>query len=61
MTKTAGRNWRLADAAPRRIQPVAAPSVPYAGRTIVLIGPQNSSAGFLLARELIAKWRGGAR
>ena len=49
MTKTAVRNWRLADAAPRRIQPVAAPSVPYAGRTIVLIGPQNSSAGFLLA------------
>jgi hypothetical protein len=45
------RNWRLADLPGRRIEPVAAP---YAGRVLLLVGPQNSSAGFLLARDLKA-------
>jgi hypothetical protein len=43
------RNWLLPDQAGARIEPVAQP---YAGRTVVLIGPQNSSAGFLLARDI---------
>ena len=51
VVKTAGRNWRLPETAARRIEPAAAP---YAGRTVVLIGPQNSSAGFLLARDIKA-------
>ena len=54
VTKTAGRNWRLPDLAPRRIDPVAAPYASDVGRTVVLIGPQNSSAGFLLARDIKA-------
>ena len=45
------RNWRLADQSGRRIEPVA---LPYPGRALVLVGPQNSSAGFLLARDLKA-------
>ncbi|MDP9046008.1 MAG: S41 family peptidase [Pseudomonadota bacterium] len=47
--KSPGRNWLLPDEPGPRIEPVAAP---YAGRTVVLIGPQNSSAGFLLARDI---------
>lgn len=45
------RNWRLADQPGKRIEPVA---TPYAGRVVLLVGPQNSSAGFLLARDLKA-------
>ena len=45
------RNWRLPERPARRIEPVAAP---YAGRTLMLVGPENSSAGFLLARDLQA-------
>ena len=45
------RNWRLPDQPGKRIEPVAAP---YAGRVVLLVGPQNSSAGFLLARDLKA-------
>jgi C-terminal processing protease CtpA/Prc len=51
VSKSAGRNWLLSDAPARRIEPVA---TPFAGRTIVLVGPQNSSAGFLLARDVKA-------
>ncbi len=47
--KGPGRNWLLPDRPGARMAPVAAP---YAGRTVVLIGPQNSSAGFLLARDI---------
>lgn len=46
-----GRGWRMAEAAPRTIEPVARP---FEGRVIALVGPQNSSAGFLLARDLQA-------
>lgn len=49
VNKGPGRNWQLPDRASERVEPVAAP---YPGRTVVLIGPQNSSAGFLLARDL---------
>jgi C-terminal processing protease CtpA/Prc len=49
--KGPGRNWQLRDSPGRTLQPVA---TPYAGRTIVLVGPQNSSAGYLLARDLKA-------
>jgi Peptidase family S41 len=51
VSKTAGRNWSLPDAPARVIEPVAQP---FGGRTLVLVGPQNSSAGFLLARDLKA-------
>jgi hypothetical protein len=44
-----GRNWLLPDQPGMRIEPVAKP---YAGRTLVLVGPQNSSAGFQLARDI---------
>jgi C-terminal processing protease CtpA/Prc len=47
--KGPGRNWLLPDRPGARIEPQA---TPYAGRTVVLIGPQNSSAGFLLARDI---------
>lgn len=49
VSKGPGRNWQLPDRAGARIDPAAAP---YPGRTVVLIGPQNSSAGFLLARDI---------
>ena len=51
VTKGPARNWRLADRPGLRIEPVAAP---YGGRVVVLVGPQNSSAGFILARDLKA-------
>jgi hypothetical protein len=49
VTRGPGRNWLLPATPPRRIEPVAAP---YRGRTAVLVGPQNTSAGYLLARDL---------
>ncbi len=52
VTRGPGRNWLLPDRPGARIEPQAAPPAPYAGRTVVLIGPQNSSAGFLLARDI---------
>jgi hypothetical protein len=52
VTREAGtRNWRLPDMRGKTIEPVAAP---YPGRVVLLVGPQNSSAGFLLARDLKA-------
>ena len=51
VTKGPGRNWLLPEQRGARVEPVAAP---YAGRTVVLVGPQNSSAGYLLARDLQA-------
>lgn len=48
VVKGPGRNWRLPDAPPTRVEPR---EPRYAGRVIALVGPQNSSAGFLLARD----------
>jgi hypothetical protein len=50
-TRTAGRNWAMPDSPPRVIAPVARP---FVGRVVALVGPQNSSAGYLLARDLKA-------
>jgi hypothetical protein len=50
-TRTAGRNWALAESPPRLVMPVARP---FAGRVVALVGPHNSSAGHLLARDLKA-------
>lgn len=44
-----GRNHRLADRPATTVLPLAQR---YRGRCIALVGPQNSSAGFLLARDL---------
>ena len=44
-----GRNWQLPEKPALTIEPVA---TPYAGRTLLLVGPQNSSAGYLLARDV---------
>ena len=44
-----GGRWLLPAPAPVRVDPVA---TPYPGRSVVLVGPQNSSAGFLFARDL---------
>lgn len=49
VTRGPGRNWRLPDAAVARIEPVARP---WRGRAVALVGPVNSSAAFLLARDL---------
>ena len=46
-----GRNWLMPDKPPRRVMPVASP---YAGQTWLLMGAQNSSAGFLFARNVKA-------
>lgn len=46
-----GRGWRLPDSVARVIEPVAQP---FDGDVVALVGPQNSSAGFLLARDLKA-------
>ncbi|WP_422017028.1 S41 family peptidase [Roseateles sp.] len=51
VTRTAGRNWAMPDSPPRVITPVARP---FVGRVVALVGPQNSSAGYLLARDLKA-------
>jgi hypothetical protein len=51
VTKGSGRNWLMAEVAGRRIDPTPPP---FAGRTVLLVGPQNSSAGFLLARDVKA-------
>ena len=44
-----GARWLLPTPPAVRVEPVAAP---YPGRCVVLVGPQNSSAAFLLARDL---------
>lgn len=49
--RTEGRNWRLPDSATQVVEPVAQP---FTGRVVALVGPQNSSAGFLIARDLKA-------
>lgn len=49
--RMAGRGWRMPEAAPRLIARVAQP---FQGRVVALVGPQNSSAGYLLARDLKA-------
>jgi Peptidase family S41 len=51
VTKGSGRNWLMSEVVGRRIDPVA---TPFAGRTVLLVGPQNSSAGYLLARDVKA-------
>jgi C-terminal processing protease CtpA/Prc len=51
---TPARNWRMPDSPPRTIVPAGTPATPFAGRVVMLIGPQNSSAGFLIAREMKA-------
>lgn len=48
-TPLPGGRWLLPAPAPVRVEPVA---TPYAGRSVVLVGPQNSSAGYLFARDL---------
>jgi C-terminal processing protease CtpA/Prc len=53
-TKGLGRNWQLPRAEGHRINPVDLPDLPFEGRTVMLVGPQNSSAGFLLARDMKA-------
>ncbi len=45
------RNWRLADSPPQVTEPVVQP---FQGRVVALVGPQNSSAGYLIARDLKA-------
>jgi hypothetical protein len=45
------RNWQLPAAPARTIEAAA---TPFAGRSLLLVGPQNSSAGFLLARDVKA-------
>lgn len=49
VTKGPGRNWLLPDRPGARIEPNP---LNYPGKVVVLVGPQNSSAGFLLARAL---------
>ena len=44
-----GGRWLLPTSQAARVEPVA---TPYPGRTVVLVGPQNSSAGYLFARDL---------
>ncbi len=43
------RNWQLPDKPAFTTQPVAQP---YGGSVALLVGPRNSSAGFLLARDM---------
>lgn len=51
VTRTDGRNWRLPDSPPT----VTVPAVrPFQGKVVALVGPQNSSAGYLVARDLKA-------
>jgi hypothetical protein len=49
--KGPGRNWLLPPSQAQVLEPMP---TPYAGRVILLVGPQNSSAGHLLARDLKA-------
>jgi len=51
VTRGPGRNWLLADALPKRTEPAA---VRYSGRVVLLTGPENSSAGYLFARDMKA-------
>lgn len=55
VTRGPGRNFVLS---PTPALPLAPVAQPYAGRAIMLVGPQNSSAGYLLARD--AKASGAA-
>lgn len=47
VTKGPGRNWLLPDRPGARVEPNA---LNYPGKVVALVGPQNSSAGFLVAR-----------
>lgn len=49
--RLAGRGWRQPDSPAQVTTPAARP---FRGQVVALVGPQNSSAGFLLARELKA-------
>jgi hypothetical protein len=49
VTRGEGRAWRLPDSPARTVAP-AAPR--FGGRVVALVGPRNSSAGFLVARDL---------
>ena len=48
-TPLPGGRWAMPAPAPVRVEPLA---TPYPGRTVMLVGPQNSSAGYLLARDV---------
>lgn len=48
-TPLPGGRWALPAPARVRVEPLA---TPYPGRSVVLVGPQNSSAGYLLARDM---------
>jgi hypothetical protein len=48
------RNWRMADGPPVTVAPAGVPGTPFAGRVVLLVGPQNSSAGYLFARDVKA-------
>jgi C-terminal processing protease CtpA/Prc len=48
VTRGPGRNFLLS---PTPALPLAPVAQPYAGRSIMLVGPQNSSAGYQLARD----------
>ena len=47
-----GRNWRLREQAADRV--IAPVTRPYRGKVVLLTGPQMSSAGYLIARDLKA-------
>ena len=49
VSKGPGRNWLMPELEPVLIVPA---SPRFAGQVLALVGPQNSSAGFLLARDL---------
>jgi len=48
-TPLPGGRWALPAPARVRVEPLA---TPYPGRSVVLVGPQNSSAGYLFARDV---------
>ncbi len=49
VVRGSARNWQLPDKPALTIQPVADP---YRGSVVLLVGPQNSSAGYMLARDV---------
>ena len=49
VSKGPGRNWLMPDSSARVIEPA---SPHFDGQVVALIGPQNSSAGYLIARDL---------
>ncbi|MFG6487291.1 S41 family peptidase [Roseateles sp. BYS78W] len=51
VTRGPNGRWQLPDSPSQRVEP-AAPH--FAGRVVALVGPQNSSAGYLTARDLQA-------